>query len=86
MECRLAVTLLVCISPSHRLHSQLSKTWVGVAFIMQSTKSVSAFLWQSAKYTALENYPLYGIIPLPHSDANDVVVGGVGGFKRVGLN
>ena len=31
--------------PSHKLHSQLaaaSKTWVGVAFIMQSTKLVSA--------------------------------------------
>ena len=31
--------------PSHELHSQLtaaSKTWVGVAFIMQSMKLVSA--------------------------------------------
>ena len=31
-----------------------SKTWVGVAFIMQSMQ-----LWQFAKYTALENDQLY---------------------------
>ena len=57
---------------SVKLHSQLtaaSKTWVGVAFIMQSTKLVSAtmnfatmnFTTICKIYRALENYPLYGI-------------------------